>query len=53
MAYLKKEDRLYLERMNKELKIPNGWYYFIKKQQKLHNFIIKQNGICKCNNCMV
>lgn len=51
MAYLKKEDRLYLERMNKELKIPNGWYYFIKKQQKLHNFIIKQNGICKCNNC--
>lgn len=51
MAYLKKEDRILLERMNKELKIPKGWYYFVKKQQKKHNLIIKQKGICKCNNC--
>ena len=31
MGYIKKEYRELLERMNRELKIPKGWYYFVKK----------------------
>ena len=51
MAYLKKEYRELMKKIDKELKFPRGWYYFVKKEQKKHNFIIKNKGICTCNNC--
>lgn len=51
MAYLKKEYRELIERMNKKMKIPNGWYRFVKKVAEKQNFIVKSNGICTCKNC--
>lgn len=51
MAYLKKEYRKLIERIDRELKIPHGWYYFVKKEQEKHNFIVKTRGICICKNC--
>jgi len=51
MAYLKKEYRNLIERMNRELKIPKGWYYFVKKEQEKQNLIIKSKGTCNCINC--
>lgn len=51
MGYIKKEYRELLKRMNRELKIPKGWYYFVKKEQKKQNLIIKSKGICNCLNC--
>lgn len=53
MAYLKKEYRILMERINKELKMPQGWYFFVKKQKEKQNFIIKTKGKCKytCSNC--
>lgn len=51
MAYLKKEHRNLLERIEKELKKPKGWYYFVKKEQEKQNFIIKTKGKYICKNC--
>lgn len=53
MAYLKKEYRILMERIDKELKMPQGWYFFVKKQKEKQNFIIKTKGKCKytCSNC--
>lgn len=34
MAYLKKEYRILMERIDKELKMPQGWYFFVKKQKE-------------------
>lgn len=53
MAYLKKEYRILMERIDKELKMPQGWYFFVKKQTEKQNFIIKTKGKCKytCSNC--
>lgn len=53
MAYLKKEYKKLLERIDKELKIPKGWYFFVKKEQKKQNFIIKENGKYTCKNCNI
>ena len=51
MSYLKKEYRNLIDKSNKELKFPTGWYYFVKKEQAKQNFIIKSNNVCFCNNC--
>jgi hypothetical protein len=51
VAYLKKEYRELLARIDKELKKPTGWYYFVKKEQRKQNFITKSKGICTCQNC--
>ena len=53
MAYFKKEYRILMERIDKELKMPQGWYFFVKKQKEKQNFIIKTKGKCKytCSNC--
>lgn len=51
MAYLKKEYRILMERIDKELKMPQGWYFFVKKQKEKQNFIIKTEGKCTCRNC--
>lgn len=51
MAYLKKEYRELIERIDKELRVPHGWYSFVKKEQEKDNFIIKYKGKCTCNNC--
>ena len=51
MAYLKKEYRELIERMNKKMKIPNGWYKFVKKVAEKQNFIVKSKGVCTCRNC--
>ena len=51
MAYLKKRYREILERIDKELKLPKGWSYFVKKEASKDNFIIKSKGICTCGNC--
>lgn len=34
MAYLKKAYRILMERIDKELKMPQGWYFFVKKQKE-------------------
>lgn len=34
MAYLKKRYREIIERIDKELKLPKGWSYFVKKEDK-------------------
>lgn len=41
MAYLKKKYRILMERIDKELRMPQGWYFFVKKQKEKQNFIIK------------
>lgn len=51
MAYLKKAYRILMERIDKELKMPQGWYFFVKKQKEKQNFIIKTKGKCTCRNC--
>lgn len=51
MSYLKKEYRVLINKIDKELKMPKGWYYFVKKEQAKQNFIIKSKGICNCHNC--
>ena len=51
MAYLKKRYREIIERIDKELKLPKGWSYFVKKEAQKDNFIIKSKGICTCGNC--
>ena len=33
MAYLKKAYRILMERIDKELKMQQGWYFFVKKQK--------------------
>ena len=50
MAYLKKAYRILMERIDKELKMPQGWYFFVKKQKekqkkKLMNMISVLNAI--------
>ena len=35
MAYLKKAYRILMERIDKELKMPQGWYFFVKKQNMI------------------
>ena len=49
--YIKKEYRKLIDRTNKELSIPRGWYYFVKKEQEKQNLIIKTKGLCTCKNC--
>ena len=51
MAYMKKEYRDLIERMNKKMTIPNGWYKFVKKVAEKQNFIVKSKGVCTCKNC--
>ena len=51
MAYLKKEYRILMEKIDKELKMPQGWYFFVKKQKEKQNFIIKTKEKCTCRNC--
>lgn len=51
MAYLKKKYREKIKRMDKELKIPKGWYYFVKKELNKDGLLIKSKGICECTNC--
>ena len=51
MAYLKKKYRILMERIDKELRMPQGWYFFVKKQKEKQNFIIKTKGKCTCRNC--
>lgn len=51
MAYLKKEYRELIKRIDNELKIPRSWYFFVKKQKEKQNFIIKAKGKCICKNC--
>ena len=51
MAYMKKEYRDLIERMNKKMKIPKGWYKFVKKVAERQNFIVKSKGVCTCKNC--
>ena len=40
-----------MERIDKELRMPQGWYFFVKKQKEKQNFIIKTKGKCTCRNC--
>ena len=51
MGYIKKEYRILFEEIDKKLKLPKGWYYFVNKEKKKNNLIIKTKGICTCNNC--
>ena len=51
MAYTKKEYKDLINRMNRKMKIPNGWYKFVKKVAENQNFIVKSKGICTCKNC--
>lgn len=51
MAYLKKEYEELIKRIDKELRVPHGWYSFVKKEQEKQNLIIKEKNVCTCNNC--
>jgi len=51
VGYLKKEYRIILEKMDKELKLPKDWSRFVKKEAAKDNLIIKTKGICTCCNC--
>lgn len=51
MAYLKKEYRELINRIHKELRVPNGWYSFVKKEQEKQNFIVKSKEKYTCRNC--
>lgn len=51
MAYLKKEYKELNERISKELRVPHGWYSFVKKEQEKQNLIIKEKDMCTCKNC--
>ena len=42
MAYLKKEYEELIKRIDKELRVPHGWYSFVKKEQEKQNLIIKE-----------
>jgi len=51
MAYLRKRYKEILERIDKELKLPSDWEFFVKKEAEKDNLIIKTNGVCICGNC--
>lgn len=51
MAYLRKRYKEILERIDKELKLPRDWEFFVKKEAEKDNLIIKTNGVCICGNC--
>lgn len=34
MAYLKKAYRILMERIDKELKMPQGWYFLLRNRKK-------------------
>lgn len=51
MSYLKKIYRDKIEQIDKELKLPKGWNYFVKKEAEKDNLIIKTKGKCICGNC--
>lgn len=51
MSYLRKEYKKLIERMNKKLKLPKGWHYFVKKELEKQNVILKNKKSYKCYNC--
>jgi len=51
MAYLKKKYSDLMGRIDKELRLPKNWHYFVKKEAEKDNFITKTEGICTCGNC--
>lgn len=51
MAYLKKKYREKMKRIDRELKLPKGWYYFVKKELNKDGLLIKSKGKCECTNC--
>lgn len=51
MSYLRKMYSDKIEQIDKELKFPKGWNYFVKGEAKKDNLIIKTKGKCICGNC--
>lgn len=51
MAYMKKEIRELVEKMENEFTLPANWNEFIYKVEQNHNIIVKNREHCYCTNC--